>query len=227
VDVDRDGVCDCLRVATLGLHGTWGEGDVVRGWLSERLQTKVGSLDGEPLTEARLAPYQVLLVRDISVNNNPSLSFSQAEVDALWEWVRNGGGLMTVVGYSGSGELGNVNRLLEPYGLSYGTEAIIPGNGSAAPITQWFSHPITAGVTQVGADNGYPTLGQATTIAAEDGYDLGKAVTIGDGHVFIWGDEWVTYEAEWRSDSAYQVERFWKNALRWLTRVNECQVDND
>lgn len=227
VDVNQDGVCDCLRVATLGLHGTWGDGDVVTGWLSERLETKVGALDGEPLTEARLARYQVLLVRDISVNNNPSLSFSQAEVDALWEWVRNGGGLMTVIGYSGSGELGNVNRLLEPYGLSYGTEAIIPGNGSAAPITQWFEHPITRGITQVGADNGYPTAGQGISVAAEEGHDVGKAVTIGNGHVFVWGDEWVTYETEWRNDSAYQVERFWKNALRWLTRATECQVDID
>lgn len=227
VDVDQDGVCDCLRVATLGLHGDWGNGDVVTGWLNERLQSKVGTLDGEPLTKARLAPYQVLLIRDISVNNNPSLSFSQAEVDALWEWVRSGGGLMTVVGYSGSGELGNVNRLLEPYGLSYGTEAIIPGNGSAAPITQWFEHPITEGITRVGADNGYPTTGQGITVAAEAGHDVGKAVTIGDGHVFIWADEWVTYETEWRNDSAYQVERFWKNTLRWLTRVNECQVNID
>jgi hypothetical protein len=224
VEVTQDSVCDCLRVATLGLHGEWGGGDVTTGWFNERLEFPVESLDGEALSAERLAPYQVLLVRDVSTNHSPDLSFSEAEVTALWNWVRDGGGLMTVVGYSDAGEASNVNRLLEPFGLSYGSDQIVQGQGAAVPVTEWFEHTLTGGVTQVGADNGYPAVGQGFTIAAQDGFDVGKAITIGDGHVLVWGDEWITYEGEWRDDTTYQVERFWKNTLRWLTRVNECQV---
>lgn len=224
VEVTADNVCDCLRIATLGLHGEWGTGDVTTGWLGERLEFPVESLDGETLTAERLAPYQIVLVRDVSTNHSPDLSFSEAEVTALWNWVRDGGGLMTVIGYSDAGEASNVNRLLEPFGLSYGGDQIVQGQGAAVPVTEWFEHTLTGGITQVGADNGYPAVGQGFTIAAQDGFDVGKATSIGDGHVLVWGDEWVTYEGEWRDNATYQVERFWKNALRWLTRVNECQV---
>jgi hypothetical protein len=195
--------------------------------MKDRFETEVVALDGEPLSAQRLAAFQVLLVRDVSTNNSPSLSFSAAEVEALWEWVRAGGGLMTVIGYSDATEINNVNRLLEPFGLSYASDQIVQGQGAAVPVTQWFEHPLTRGITQVGADNGYPAVGQGTTIAAQDGFDLGKAVTIGDGHVLVWGDEWVTYEAEWSSDSSYQVDKFWQNALLWLTRVTECQLPRD
>ncbi len=227
VDATADGVCDCLRVATLGLHGEWGDGNVVSGWMNAHLETPVSALDGETLTSERLAPYQVILVRDVSSNNNPSLSFSAGEVEALWNWVRDGGGLMTVIGYSDATEINNVNRLLEPFALSYGSDQIVQGQGAAVPVTEWFEHSLTRGITRIGADNGYPALGQGITIAAQDEFDMGKAVTIGDGHVLVWGDEWVTYETEWSADATYQVEQFWKNALAWLTRLNECQVPQD
>lgn len=225
VDVQGDGVCDCLKVATLGLHGEWGDGNIVTGWIAEHVRTAPVNLDGAPLTAERLAPFHILLIRDISRNHNASLSFSAQEVQELWTWVRNGGGLMTLIGYSDPDESGNVNTLLEPFGLSYGTEQIVQGSGSSAPVTQWFDHPLSQGVTSVGADNGYPVEGQGITFAAEEGYDVGKALTIGDGHVLVWGDEWVTYEDEWKSNTTYQVERFWKNALLWLTRATQCKVD--
>jgi hypothetical protein len=138
--------------------------------------------------------------------------------------VREGGGLMTVIGYSDAGEAGNVNGLLAPFSLTYGSAQIVQGNGSATPVTGWEEHPISVGVSQVGADNGYPAEGQGTTVATEGGYDVGKAVVIGDGHVLVWGDEWVTYAGEWSGDATYQVDQFWRNTLRWLTRADECQV---
>lgn len=224
VDQGKDGVCDCLRVATLGLHGEWGGGNVVSGWLTDRIDGAAEAIDGEALTETVLSDYHILLIRDVSTNNNPGLSFSMAEADALWQWVRDGGGLMTVIGYSDATEINNVNRLLEPFSLSYGSEQIVQGNSMATPIGDWFEHPLSVGVTQVGGDNGYPAQGQGTTFAAQDGYDLGKAAVIGDGHVLVWGDEWITYEDEWADSSTYQVDQFWENALRWLTRASECQV---
>ena len=224
VDIAGDGVCDCLAIAALGLHGEWGGGNVLSGWLAERIERSVEELEPAQLTAEGLAPYHLLIVRDVSSNHTPGLSFSAEQVSALWEWVRSGGGLMTLIGYSDATEIYNVNRLLEPFSLNYGSEQIVQGQGQAAPVSQWFEHPVSEGVERLGADNGYPVAGQGFTFAAEQGYDLGKAATIGDGHVLVWGDEWITYESEWLGDAGFQVARFWQNALRWLTRATECQV---
>lgn len=224
VDAAGDGVCDCLAIATLGLHGEWGEGDVFTGWLSERSTTPVVALADAELTADLLEPFQVLVIEDVSAMHNEGLSFSAAEAQVLWDWVRQGGGLMTLIGYSDAGEINNVNALLGAFSLAYDSTQVVQGEGAAVSIEEFFEHPVSKGVTQVGADNGYPTSGQGTTVAAQDGYDMGKAVVIGDGHVLVWGDEWVTYEDEWRGDTTYQVERFWLNTLDWLARANECHV---
>lgn len=224
VDVGGDGICDCLSVAVLGLHGEWGQGDALSGWLAERIDRPVTEIEPGGLTVEGLQPYHVLIIRDVSSNHTPGLSFSSAQAEALWEWVRGGGGLMTLIGYSDATEIYNVNRLLEPFNLSYGSEQIVQGEGQAAPVTQWFEHPLSQGIERLGADNGYPAAGQGFTFAAEQGYDFGKAATIGDGHVLVWGDEWITYENEWLGVAEFQVDRFWQNALRWLTRATECQV---
>jgi hypothetical protein len=226
VDSAADGVCDCLQIATLGLHGEWGKGEVLKDWFEVRATTKATALAPEDLTPAGLAPFQILLIRDVSVNHNPGLSFTSDQIDAVRRWVREGGGLMTVIGYSDAGEASNVNALLEPFLLTYGTEQIVQGSGAPVAVTEWLEHPVTRGVTRVGAENGYPAEGQGTTLATQDGYDVGKAVTIGDGHVLVWGDEWVTYAGEWTTSTQYQVDRFWKNALAWLTRADQCQVPN-
>lgn len=224
VDAAGDGVCDCLAIATLGLHGEWGEGDVFTGWLSERSATPVVTLADAELTAELLEPFQVLVIEDVSAMHNEGLSFSAAEAQVLWDWVRQGGGLMTLIGYSDAGEINNVNALLGAFSLAYDSTQVVQGEGAPVSIQEFFEHPVSKGVTQVGADNGYPTSGQGTTVAAQDGYDMGKAVVIGDGHVLVWGDEWVTYEDEWRDDTSYQVERFWLNTLDWLARANECHV---
>jgi hypothetical protein len=224
VDEAADRVCDCLRIATLGLHGEWGEGEVLKDWFEQRAQTQATEISSDQLTLEALAPFHVLLIRDVSANHSPELSFNSAQAEALKQWVRSGGGLMTVIGYSDAAEIGNVNTLLAPISLNYGSDPIVPGEGAATAVKEWFEHPVTQGIAQVGADNGYPVEGQGFTIAAQDGYDLGKAVTIGDGHVLVWGDEWITYAAEWSASTTFQVERFWQNALVWLARADQCQV---
>jgi hypothetical protein len=40
----------------------------------------------------------------------------------------------------------------------------------------------------------------------------------------MWGDEWITYDSEWKDHPDYQVELFWLNVIKWLTPKAECQV---
>lgn len=233
VDTAGDGVCDCLKIATLGFRGQWGSGNVFQNWLDGKSVAGAVSLEDQTLTPERLSQFDVIVAQDVrsesstGVGSGIGRQYSEAEVQALEAWVRAGGGFMTLIGYAGPTEITNVNRLLAPFGMAYGSQQILPKSGSVTvPVTNWATHPLTQSVTRVGVDNGYPVSG-GTLIAWEPqpgNHDVARATTAGTGHVYVWGDEWITYDSEWTANASYQVERFWLNALKWLTAEGRCQV---
>jgi hypothetical protein len=223
-DVDKggDGICDCLRIATLGVPGKWGSGNVFSAWLNARSDLGATSLGDKVLTKQLLDGFEVIVAQDLSTMTR---AYAPEEVTALSDWVKAGGGFMTLIGYAGTSELANVNKLLAAFGMSYTAQAILPKQGgSTVPVTGWDPHPVTSGVLKVGVDNGYPVAGTGTVIGREGGFDLLKVQEVGPGHVLTWGDEWITYDSEWSGHPDYQVERFWLNAIKWLTPAKQCQV---
>lgn len=226
VDVGRDGICDCLMIATLGKPGKWGQGDVFATWLDSRSASGATKLADSVLTPELLAPFHVVVIEDVSVIGR---TYEPSEVEALRDWVAAGGGLMTLIGYADPDERLNVNTLLAPFELQYGAQQIAQRRGgSTLPIGVWMEHPITDGVDLVGSDNGYPVEGSDSSsmlIAETDkGDPMGRARPVGSGHVFVWGDEWITYNSEWLEHEDYQVELFWVNSIKWLTVADQCQV---
>lgn len=231
VDVGMDGVCDCLTVATIGAPGGAGQGNVFNSWLDARSAAGSVDLNTMPLTPALLAPFQVLVVQNVE-----GRVFSADEIQAVQDWVRAGGGLMTLIGYSGANEADSVNTLLSGFGVSYGTADVMQATCTPTPIpfvcgmrlskavVEWQTHPISTGVTQVGMDNGKPVLGNGTIVATGEGNTLAMAVEADAGKVFVWGDEWITFDSDWSGRPEFQLELFWTNALKWLTPVTECQV---
>lgn len=238
LDVNGDGLCDCLRIGTSGYPN--GPLDQIRAWMGTRASRTV-LLAGEVLTPELLARLDVLVVQDVrdgvdggtAGEAGPGLgigrAFSDAEVQAVRAWVEAGGGLMTLAGYSTAGaEVTNVNRLLAPFGLSYGTDRILAG-ASATPVTSWdVAHPIARGVAQVGVNGGFQVAGGSlvASVASPGPYALGRATTFGRGHVFAWGDDAITYDAQW-TDPGSQARRLWQNAFAWLTVAGYCQVQPD
>lgn len=221
IDKNSDGVCDCLLIATLGVKGKSGQGDVFAAWLTARSDNGATDLADQTLTPALLAKYQVIVAQDLRTSHD----YTADEAAALSDWVNKGGGFMTLIGYGNAGEAKNVNRLLAPFTINYSDQQILKKNGAnTIPITMWTPHPIDMGVTQVGVDNGYPVQGTGAVIATGGGFDLAKVQEVGKGHVFSWGDEWVTYNSEWNDHPDYQVQLFWLNAIKWLTVAGECQV---
>lgn len=235
VDVGMDGVCDCLKIATIGYAGQWGSGSVFSNWLDGKSQQGVTALENQVITSALLQSFDVIVIQDVrestmsGVGSGVGRAYSQAEIDALKGWVAAGGGVMTLIGYGDSSEVVNVNRLLAPYGLSYGNQQVLGSvNGSTRPITNWAMHPLAEQVTRVGTDNGYAVSGGGTLVAwdTRDGnVDVARALEHQAGRVYVWGDEWITYDSEWSAHQDYQVERFWLNSLKWLTAVGRCQVE--
>lgn len=220
VDVGMDGVCDCLRIATLGVAGSAGVGGVFSAWLDARSTLGATDLGDAVLTPALLSGYQVILSQDISGGH----ARSAAEVAALEAWIRAGGGFMTLIGYADASERTTVNLLLAPSGVQYGPEPILYGGGVTVPVNTWHPHAVSAMVTRLGIDNGYPVVGGGTVVAEEGGYVVLRAAELGVGHVLVWGDEWISFDSEWVGHPDYEVERFWLNSLKWLSPPTECQV---
>jgi hypothetical protein len=48
------------------------------------------------------------------------------------------------------------------------------------------------------------------------------AVTMGAGHAFVWGDEWIQYDTVWSSDP--QVEPFWVQIFAWIAPPHKCAL---
>jgi len=235
VDTGGDGICDCIKIATLGVPGTWGQGDVFGAWLSVRATNGAVSLGSQTLTAALLSPFDIVIVQNVNAktpsDNTGGIgrAYSQAEVTALANFVNQRGGVMTMTGFSDPTELTNVNALLSAFGLNYGSQQILQkaAGSTTVPILTWFPHPTSVGITAVGVDNGYESQSAqnlGTIVATQSGYVVGRALQSGSGRVFQWGDEWITYDSEWTQHPDYQVQLLWLNIVKWLTPPNYCQV---
>jgi hypothetical protein len=231
-DMEDDGVCDCLRVATIGLAGNASSSmPVFRSWPNQRAQNPVVALENRKLTDALLAPYQVLIVLDVapfeSLSNNVAVpahhTFDAQEVAALERWVRAGGGLLTTSGYrhDEAREVTNVNRLLQPFGMAYSTTNF----DADGYVQNWTAHALTEGVSNVFVSNGV-TLNGATALSLAR--DSGNRVVFqasmdASARVLAWGDEWITFEDQWQDREDQQVEQLWLNMLTWLSPAGNCQ----
>jgi len=227
VDLGGDGICDCLNIATVGIPGTWGEGNVFGDWLAERSSTEVVNLGSAILDDAALEPFRVIVFLNVGEGaDGIQRQYSADETAALQRWIGAGGGVMTTIGYADyPEEVDNINRLLSPYDMYYGTVPVLQKEGDQTiPVTTWQAHPTTEGISAVGVDNGYEVLENQTVVAEEQGIQLAEVFTYGEGNIFVWGDEWICYDSEWQNIADYQIERFWLNIIKWLTPEDECQV---
>lgn len=232
VDVNHDGVCDCLKIATIGRAGVWGTSTLFAQWLAARGASAAVDLGDQVLTAGLLAPYEVIVILDASTvsirmqgTNYPvSHVYSAAEATALGDWVKAGGGVMTTIGYTSqeSSEVANVNTLLAFSGMAYSATLTAP-NGD---VTLFDPHPVTSGVLKLAIEKGWPpAAGPGQTV----GWDAQNRValrvgTSGNGRIVMWGDEWITYDAYWASRPDLDIELFWLNVIKWLTPPKQCQV---
>lgn len=210
-------------IATIGAPGTYGQGDLFMDWLNGQGESPSGNLGDQVLTASLLAPYKILVSQDLSMNH----SYSASEASALQAWVTAGGGFMSMLGYQPPltpPEGTNVNRLLAPYGMNFGSVPILSDTASANPVTNWVPHPVTQGITEIGFNNGFDVEGAGTFLANEQGYNVLEVKVVGSGHVLMWGDEWITYDAFWSQYPQFQVKQFWQNIVDWLDPNGGCMV---
>jgi hypothetical protein len=232
VDANKDGVCDCLSIATVGAVGTWGKGNVFASWLNARTPKPAVNLGDQVLTDDLLAPYQVIVflstgTKDVGGANGvipAHHAFSDAEAQTFKKWVQGGGGAMSTIGYNygGNQEEENINRLFSTIGLTYKPDGYVSGF-----ITNWIPNPVSMGIMNIETTNGVECNGDGTIIATPSVDSKNVAMQIGEsgmGRVVMWGDEWITYDELWQDIQDQQVERLWLNIFKYLTPPKQCQV---
>jgi hypothetical protein len=180
----------------------WRNDLVARGYLFDKLYPTAGT----NITEARLAPYDML------VECLPRYNFTAAEVSAVENWVQDGGGLY-VMGDNSIlvNENNHINYLLSNLDL-----AIYPDLDSGV-MTYFVEHPITEGCSSLRfvsasyinyTGSGYPIWGPSASDAFIGGAEPGS------GRVILAGD------INWIDDGYYGDEdnsQFAINMVNWLT----------
>lgn len=245
VDAAKDGICDCLAVATMGWPKSPGASAAdanvgsFTAWLEARGSRPPLLLADQEITADSLAGIQVLIVQNIS-QGAVGREYSSDEHRVIADWVNRGGGVMTMAGYTANAsDAAGVNALLAQigglqYDLSSGGSGFLQDGEKSVPILEWnAAHPIAKGVTAVGVYYGYPVAGAIDGVVTEwvaahaglgnPGY-AGATAKVGAGHVFVWSDEWITFTKDWTTRTDYSIPKFMANAMMWLTPATMCQV---
>jgi hypothetical protein len=140
--------------------------------------------------------------------------FTDQELSNLKDWVNNGGGIITLSGYDwSSGEIGPANQVLGAVTSmqytatdTFGTTET--GNnyyclGDSNMVTGFAPAPDLLGenITAVGAFHGRAiTPGADANVkvdCTQGGSVCGAHEDVGNGHVYAYTDEWVTYTSQW------------------------------
>ncbi|MFL5307836.1 MAG: hypothetical protein ACJ8F1_21635 [Polyangia bacterium] len=227
VGCDGGDACMCppFKLAVIGKPGKWGanpNGDpdtALQDWLnsSSAGTAQADNFTTRPtLTADFLAQYSVIILASLADDSNtgPWWKFSADEIAAFHTWLDNGGGVITLAGYSGDpGETTPLNQLIGFSGVTYstdGTWGTCADNQTCScthsnTLSEWNrTDPVVAnlatGVTFVGYQNGRsiiaPSDGHvAATVGGTSNALVGKLV--GKGRVLAFGDEWITYTSQW------------------------------
>ena len=267
----NDAGCTCFSVASIGHRGVTGSSTngmadnttEFINWLNTESSTTVDLYETKPTLDAAfLGQYDVLIIQWLADGDGgPYWQFSPDEVNALGAWVNAGGGLITLSGFEPSAaEVGPLNTVLSFSDISYNPDDVLgtcaptlPCTcwGGTVPVGPWTPGPIGNNITQVGAYRGRSiNPGSATVDASGIGTDGGVLVyaaheAVGNGHIFAWADEWVTYTSQWlgipqstggtnpytdptnmcyqqSASQVFQVPQFWYNAIAYASSATSC-----
>jgi hypothetical protein len=208
-----DAGCAPLDIGIFGKPGAYDKGDfdqwlVASGAGVQRLLTT----PDEPLTEATLAPFDVVVLDWLRRDYTP------AEAAALAAWITAGGGVVSMSGFDNvTTDDWHANSLIAPLGVAYGGPLL------DGPVTDLAPHPITAGLTSVVFEGGFAIIdlgGSASTrtpiaflSTAGGTVTVGEAIELANGRAFVWGDEWI----EFFSRQPLFPPQLWMQAFAWVS----------
>lgn len=279
---DDAGNCSCMNIMSYGKLAHYGSGtdntNAFIDWLNTESSAHVDVITTHQTLqrEGFLDNYDVVILQALEEREGgPYWQFTADEKQALEGWVRDGGGLVTMTGYGGSsGEVDPTNSLLAFSNISYlKTPDQIDNNcppednslcycwSGTVPISDWRSSDpdcsaISAHIREIGVFVGRPVSAPSdANVCATDGtYNIAVTKNVGNGHVFAFADEWITYTSQWHpspdagvgsdigkadpynpcwlkdsgplrtADVEFQIPQFWYNVINWAS-TTQCAFE--
>ena len=176
------------------------------------LNASLDYLNGEIKPEA-LAKTDLLFI------HIPSAKYSPAEVKAVTDFVNKGGSLLLVmdVDYWSTLAQTNVNDLIKPYGIQFGSDSPDSLSGGYTKANAVTPKPLK--ITYHGGrhvNGGTPFCYNSQT----DAYPFGVYQAVnGGGKLIVMGDGMTSlYMTEWNGVADYQCSEFMNDALGWLLK---------
>jgi hypothetical protein len=219
VDTGKDGIYDCDKVALLGNAGANSSADFI-AWLEKSTATgsavRMQTTGNAPtLTMALLEPYNMVVLDWLTRD------YTDEEAEVLRQYVAGGCGVVSMTGHVGNDTAKDrPSSLLARIGIRY-TGALV-----TAEVSKFYTHAVTQGIVKpVPFNGGFPVeevtsvTGGTTTKVADlpSGLTAGMVQERGQGRVFVWGDEWISFDSEWNKPT-YDVVLLWQNVFKWLGR---------
>ncbi|MBN2194544.1 MAG: DUF4350 domain-containing protein [Polyangiaceae bacterium] len=224
---------ECTQVGFVGADQSDSSSapDLFVGWLEERgaIVTRIDATAS--LSPATISPLHVLIVGNMTARADEGSPYTADEIAAVEAWVNDGGGLVTLAGYTGNEQAAApADSLLEPLGLGYdyeGRGSGVFGDGEppmVATVPEEATHETVDEVTSLGVYFAYPVTGTGTVVLEREETALAMASEVGQGHVLACGDEYSTFVNRWEDQSELEHEAFWTNVLDWMTASLGCRL---
>ena len=245
----------CLQIMSWGTVGRYGSvpgedgQDAIVSWLNERSNAVAEHvIQPTSITPEFLEPFDIILLQNLN-----DWEFSHEELLVFEDWVRAGGGVFALAGYmsDGADEVVPTNELLSFSGMKFNALNTSGDTSTSLGVCGYClgttykqggfnsEHPIAQGVTAVGAFQGRSIGGDGELVASEADVIFGMSKQVDQGRVFLFHDEWITYNSQWTSGTisgceannecsgmspreTYQVAQLWYNSLRWLAPKASC-----
>jgi len=196
-------------------------------------------------------------------------AYTDADAKALRDWVSDkGGALIAMSGYFSSTavEIQPLNKLMGAFGITFNSDTTYDNSAcpntansgtlcycsyGSIPFNNWSSQipEISKNLGKVGVFMGRSikctgtdclTVGTDTVDTNIQSQVIGVGKVVGNGRVFAWGDEWVTYTSQWGLEpdkqyddpvkasqcvgytpmTSYTVPQFWYNVFRWVAQTS-------
>jgi hypothetical protein len=244
-------------------------------WLSAKTNADITFFPEKPatLTAEWLSKYDVILLQNMSAWE--AFSLKEIAALEAWIVGGGGVIALSGYYADSTRELTNTNELLTGSGMSFLADevpgqtcdgaaltsgALVCPNsktsnsskcycwGSSIPLTDWdVLHPIAQHLKAVGSFRGRAVAPgrSGKAVVSYDGTPVGASAAMGDGKVFLFGDDVVTYYGQWltagqpatdpynpcwnevaattcESGNVFQYKQFWYNAIRYVAPKTEC-----
>lgn len=186
-------------------------------FLASKLQENASSLNAELDFLVNEINASSLRDSDLLFIHVPSSQYSENEIDAIEDFLNNGGSLFLAmeVDYWATLDQANVNDIIRPFGIQFGSDSPdsqVGGQTRDGLITEqslkipYHGGRIVNGGTPFSFSVGSEAVPFGTCAKLDNG---GKIIVMGDGMASL-------YMNSWQGVDDYQTEKFMQAVIRWL-----------